>query len=112
MDASAGPASPPQTAPGPERGSRRHTTLTAWAFLTPALILLGISVLVPAVLALLMSFSRTGLDVSEPLQFVGLSNLRRLVADPMLRRVALTTALYLVGVGLALLVQRPSAQAA
>jgi putative chitobiose transport system permease protein len=94
----------------------RHTTRTAWAFLAPALLLLGISVLLPAALALVMSFSRTGLDVSEPLQFVGLANLRRLVSDPMLRRVALTTAFYLVGVvppvvlgslTLAVLVNRP-----
>jgi putative chitobiose transport system permease protein len=45
-----------------------------------------------------MSFSRTGLDVSEPLQFVGLANLRRLAADPMFWRVSGTTALYLLGI--------------
>jgi putative chitobiose transport system permease protein len=78
--------------------SPRSSPLTAWAFLTPALLLLGLSVLVPALLALLMSFSRTGLDVSEPLQFIGLANFRRLLVDPMLQRVALTTLLYLAGV--------------
>jgi putative chitobiose transport system permease protein len=88
-------SSPRSSAAGPARG---HTAVTAWAFLTPALLLLGLSVLVPALLALLMSVSRTGLDVSEPLQFVGLANVRRLLADPMLRRVALTTLLYLIGV--------------
>jgi putative chitobiose transport system permease protein len=72
--------------------------LTAWAFLAPALLLLGISVLIPALLALLMSFSRSGLDVSEPLQFVGLANFRRLLSDPMLQRVAVTTLFYLIGV--------------
>ncbi|MFN5193718.1 MAG: carbohydrate ABC transporter permease [Cyanobacteriota bacterium] len=91
-------------------------SLTAWAFLLPALLLLGLSVLLPALLALLMVFSRTGLDVSEPLQFVGLANLRRLLADPMLLRVALTTLLYLLGVvppivlgslSLAVLLNRP-----
>ena len=69
----------------------------------------------PALLALLMSFSRSGLDVSEPLQFVGLANFRRLLVDPMLQRVAVTTFLYLIGVvppivlgslGLAVLVNR------
>jgi putative chitobiose transport system permease protein len=55
-------------------------------------------VLLPAALALLISFSSTGLDVSEPLRFVGLANLRRLAADPMFFRVAGTTALYLVGI--------------
>jgi putative chitobiose transport system permease protein len=55
-------------------------------------------VLIPAALALLMSFSQSGLDVSEPLRFVGLANLRRLLADPMVARVSATTFLYLVGV--------------
>jgi putative chitobiose transport system permease protein len=73
-------------------------TATAWAFLAPALVLLGLSVLIPAALALLMSFSQSGLDVSEPLRFVGLANLRRLLADPMVARVSATTFLYLVGV--------------
>ena len=71
---------------------------TAWGFLTPALLLLALSVLIPAAMALLMSFCRTGLDVGEPLQFVGLANFRRLLADPMLLRVTTTTLLYLVGV--------------
>ncbi len=64
----------------------------------PALLLLSLSVLIPAVLALLMSFTRSGLDVSEPLTWVGLSNLRRLLADAVFRRVLGTTVLYLVGV--------------
>ena len=49
-------------------------------------------------MALVMSFSSTGLDVSEPLRFAGLENLRRLISDPMVRRVLITTFLYLVGV--------------
>ena len=73
-------------------------TATAWAFLAPALVLIGLSVLIPAAMALVMSFSQAGLDVSEPLRFVGLANIRRLLADPMFFRVAGTTLLYLVGV--------------
>ena len=49
-------------------------------------------------MALVMSFSSTGLDVSEPLRFVGLANLQRLITDPMVRRVLITTFLYLIGV--------------
>ena len=71
---------------------------TAWGFLAPALVLLGVSVLIPAAMALLMSFTQSGLDVSEPLRFVGLANIRRLLADPMFARVSATTFLYLVGV--------------
>jgi putative chitobiose transport system permease protein len=85
---------------GPEApvASARSSTITAWAFLAPALALLAFSVLLPALLALVMSFSRSGLDVQEPLQFVGLSHYRRLLVDPMLQRVALTTFGYLIGV--------------
>ena len=78
------------------RGLRN--SLVAWAFILPALLLIGISVLLPALMALVMSFSSTGLDVSEPLRFAGLENLRRLISDPMVRRVLITTFLYLVGV--------------
>ncbi len=76
----------------------RQRTATAWGFLTPALVLIGLSVLIPAAMALVMSFSQAGLDVSEPLRFVGLANIRRLLADPMFFRVTGTTFLYLLGV--------------
>ncbi|QEY31666.1 sugar ABC transporter permease [Synechococcus sp. RSCCF101] len=77
---------------------RLRGTFTAWAFLTPALVLLSLSVLIPALMALLLSMTRTGLDVSEPLRFIGLENLRRLLLDPIFYRVLGTTLLYLVGV--------------
>ena len=76
----------------------RSRTLTAWGFLSPALILLGLSVLIPAAMALVMSFTQTGLDVSEPLRFIGFANLRRLAGDPMFYKVLGTTLLYLFGV--------------
>jgi putative chitobiose transport system permease protein len=75
-----------------------RSSAAAWAFLAPALLLIGLSVLMPAAMALLMSFTQAGLDVSEPLRFVGLANVRRLLADPMFFRVTATTFLYLVGV--------------
>ena len=71
---------------------------TAWAFLAPGLLLISLSVLIPAAMALVMSFTQSGLDVSEPLRFVGLANIRRLLADPMFFKVLGTTLLYLVGV--------------
>lgn len=82
----------------PEPNKSTRNTLTAWGFLLPALLLLGLSVLIPALMALVMSFTETGLDVSEPLKFVGLANLQRLIVDPMFFRVLGTTLLYLVGV--------------
>ena len=71
---------------------------SSWAFLAPALVLIGLSVLIPAAMALVMSFAQAGLDVTEPLRFVGLANIRRLLADPMFFRVMGTTFLYLIGV--------------
>jgi len=64
----------------------------------PALVLLSLSVLIPALMALVMSFTKTGLDVTEPLVFVGLANLRRLAGDPMFFKVLINTLIYLVGV--------------
>ena len=82
------------------RGIRQswRTTLAAWVFLLPALVLLSLSVLIPALMALVMSFTKTGLDVTEPLVFVGLANLRRLAGDPMFFKVLINTLIYLVGV--------------
>ena len=76
----------------------RQPMLQPWLFVAPALVLISMTVLVPALMALVMSFTRSGLDVTEPLQFIGLANLQRLVADPMFLRVLGTTAVYLVGV--------------
>ena len=55
------------------------SSATAWGFLGPGLVLIALSVLIPAAMALVMSFTQSGLDVSEPLQFVGLANIRRLL---------------------------------
>ena len=68
-----------------------RNSLTAWAFLLPALFLFSLSVLIPALMALVMSFTATGLDVSEPLRFIGFANFQRLLADPMARQVMFTT---------------------
>ena len=59
--------------------------------MAPALLLLALSVLIPGAMALLISFTRSGLDVGEPLHFIGLANFRRLLADPMLVKVTTTT---------------------
>ncbi|HCA60429.1 putative ABC sugar transporter/ membrane component [Synechococcus sp. Minos11] len=76
----------------------RRSLWLPWLFVAPAMVLVCLTVLVPALMALLMSFTRSGLDVSEPLQFIGLANIQRLLADPMFLRVLGTTAIYLVGV--------------
>jgi len=75
-----------------------RSPLVPWLFVAPALALVLLTVLLPALMALLISFTQTGLDLREPLQFIGLANLRRLLADPMFLRVLGTTFIYLVGV--------------
>ena len=78
--------------------SKQRSTLIAWGFLAPALILLSLSVLVPALMALVISFTQTGLDVTEPLKFIGFANFQRLLGDPMFYQVLGTTLIYLFGV--------------
>ena len=78
--------------------SKYRSTLIAWGFLAPALTLLSLSVLVPALMALVISFTQTGLDVTEPLEFIGLTNFQRLLGDPMFYQVLGTTLIYLFGV--------------
>jgi putative chitobiose transport system permease protein len=109
------PFSSANPAPDRTKGSPSSGQVVPWLFLAPGLALLLLSVLIPAAMALLLSFTTSGLDVDAPLQFIGLANLRRLLSDPMMGRVTLTTFLYLVGVvppivlgslGLAVLVNR------
>ena len=78
--------------------SKQRSTLIAWGFLAPALILLSLSVFVPALMALVISFTQTGLDVTEPLKFIGFANFQRLLGDPMFYQVLGTTLIYLFGV--------------
>jgi putative chitobiose transport system permease protein len=109
------PFSSANPAPDRTKGSPSSGQVVPWLFLAPGLALLLLSVLIPAAMALLLSFTTSGLDVDAPLQFIGLANLRRLLSDPMMGRVTFTTFLYLVGVvppivlgslGLAVLVNR------
>ncbi len=56
-------------------------TVTAWLFLAPALILLGIFVFYPIAYLLYLSFT-TGSFTQEGVQWVGLRNYLRLLVDP------------------------------
>jgi len=83
---------------GPAEPTVLRSRLLPWLFLAPALLILLLTVLAPALMALGLSVTRTGLDLSEPAVFIGLANARRLLEDPLFRRVLITTALYLCGV--------------
>ncbi|MFD4701278.1 carbohydrate ABC transporter permease [Streptomyces niveus] len=95
--------------PGRRRRSplRRGETATAWAFITPAvLIILGLSV-IPVVWSVLLSFQAS--DLVTPSRWVGLDNYRALSQDPnfsqAVRNTLLYTVLYVplsIGIGLAL----------
>ncbi|MEV7867170.1 sugar ABC transporter permease [Streptomyces sp. NPDC088124] len=86
---------------------RRGESATAWAFITPAvLIILGLSV-VPVLWSFLLSFQAD--DLVTPSRWVGLDNYRALRQDPhfgeAVRNTLVYTALYVplsIGLGLAL----------
>ncbi|MFP4133718.1 MAG: carbohydrate ABC transporter permease [Halothece sp.] len=56
-------------------------TITAWLFLAPALILLGVFVFYPIAYLLYLSFT-TGSFTQEGVQWIGLRNYLRLLVDP------------------------------
>ncbi|MER5252642.1 sugar ABC transporter permease [Streptomyces sp. NPDC002855] len=72
---------------------RRHgETATAWAFVSPAvLVILGLSVL-PVVWSLLLSFQAN--DLVTPSRWVGLDNYRALSQDPHFSQAVRNTLLY------------------
>jgi multiple sugar transport system permease protein len=83
--------------PRAQRESRRRTRgegATAWAFVSPSvLIILGLSV-VPVLWSLLLSFQSN--DLVSPSQWIGLANYRALASDPAFRSAVGHTLLYSV----------------
>ena len=71
---------------------RLRDALTAYAFLTPSLVLLGLFVFLPLAWAFVLSLQQTNGFGSGA--FVGLDNYRRLLTDPLFWRAALNTALF------------------
>jgi multiple sugar transport system permease protein len=97
----------------PRRRVRRHESATAWAFVSPAVvIILGLGV-VPVLWSLLLSFQAN--DLVTPSRWVGLDNYDALVQDPnfgqAVRNTLVYTALYaplsvVIGLALALALNR------
>uniref|UniRef100_A0AAU3GS69 Sugar ABC transporter permease n=1 Tax=Streptomyces sp. NBC_01401 TaxID=2903854 RepID=A0AAU3GS69_9ACTN len=74
------------------RRKRRRESMTAWSFISPAiLIILGLSV-VPVVWSLLLSFQAD--DLVTPSRWVGLENYHALVEDPHFSQAVRNTLLY------------------
>ncbi|MFE4534546.1 carbohydrate ABC transporter permease [Streptomyces scopuliridis] len=92
--------------PGGPRRRARGESATAWAFVSPSvLIILGLSV-IPVAWSLLLSFQAD--DLVTPSRWVGLGNYRALAQDPhfgqAVRNTLLYTALYVpLSIGLGLL---------
>jgi putative chitobiose transport system permease protein len=86
--------------------------LTPYAFLAPALILLGVFVFYP--IAAVVYYSLTDYDIVRPPVFIGLDNFVRLLDDETLRLALLHSFLYLIvtpiliilSIGLAIVVNR------
>jgi putative chitobiose transport system permease protein len=86
--------------------------LTPYAFLAPALILLGVFVFYP--IAAVVYYSLTDYDIVRPPVFIGLDNFVRLLDDDTLRLALLHSFLYLIvtpiliilSIGLAIVVNR------
>lgn len=83
------------------RGLEQRRALSAWIFLTPALLLITVFFFVPVFAALLLSF--TDFDIYalgdlQKLRFIGLENYQRLLHSPLFWT-AIGNTLYFVAVG-------------
>lgn len=65
---------------GGSRKKKWRTTLVAWAFMAPALVILAVFVFYPIVFSVPLAF--TNYSVFGETEFVGLANFRRLISDP------------------------------
>lgn len=85
-----------RTAPAEIATGRFQQNWSAWAFLAPALIILFLTLLLPAALTLLMSV--TDVSFLRPTSFVGAKNYLNLFSDENFRQALGNTVLYTVGV--------------
>lgn len=72
--------------------------ITPYLFLIPALVILSIIVFYPALQAFSLSFSKFGYDLTQPPEWVGLENFKRLADDRLFRQTLINTIIYLLGV--------------
>lgn len=82
----------------------RSDALTGWSFALPALVLLAVFVLYPLIDTVVLSFTNDN-GLSSP-QFVGLSNYRLLLSDPVFRK-TLVNSFIMTGSATVLLVTLP-----
>lgn len=96
--------------------TNKRETLVAYSFLTPALILLGTFLVIPALMAIYYAFTDYYLLTPDQRQFVGLQNFIEIFKDPIFLQSLKNIALFVVFVipiqvgaalGLALLINKP-----
>jgi multiple sugar transport system permease protein len=80
---------------GPRRPPSRHRgeSLTGWAFVTPAAVIIGLFGAAPIAWSLVMSFQRNNL-LSSSTPFVGLHNYRTMLHDPVVAQAIGHTLVY------------------
>lgn len=89
----------------PQKRRRRYNA--GWDFISPALLIITLFVLVPCVWGIGMSFTR--FDAIRPAEFIGTANYARMWTDPLVRTTLVNTVFYVAitlptGLFLALLV--------
>ncbi|MFB2936609.1 carbohydrate ABC transporter permease [Aerosakkonemataceae cyanobacterium BLCC-F154] len=72
--------------------------ITPYLFLFPAIIILGLTVIWPALQAFYLSFTRYEYDITQAPEWVGLANLQRLIGDKIFWQTLRNTIIYLIGV--------------
>lgn len=72
--------------------------ITPYLFLLPAIIILGLTVIWPALQAFYLSFTRYEYDITQAPEWIGLANFQRLMSDKIFWQTLTNTLIYLVGV--------------
>ena len=82
----------------PKNWALMQRRLTPYLFLLPALLILGLTVFLPAMQAFYLSFTRYEYDITQAPQWIGLANFRRLFRDRVFWQTLQNTIFYLIGV--------------
>ncbi|XTZ20675.1 MAG: sugar ABC transporter permease, partial [cyanobacterium endosymbiont of Rhopalodia fuxianensis] len=70
--------------------------ITPYLFLSPAILVLGMTVLFPALQAFTLSFTQYDYDITQAPKWIGLENFHRLAKDPAYWKTLYNTFLYLI----------------
>lgn len=82
----------------PKNWALMQRRLTPYLFLLPALLILGLTVFLPAMQAFYLSFTRYEYDITQAPEWIGLANFRRLFSDRVFWQTLQNTIFYLIGV--------------